>query len=160
MFTVRPDAGWQDSEVRVRTGYLVRCEPEGKWGDFYGLYGPAGNPETYKDNHHVKAPVYALLMKISASTNKVYYVGGATNITAERGGTLMFRANASLQSKMVGAMRVAITAMPDTDGDGVSDYEEVFILGTDPTVPDSRGGGFGDRLGTPRRSSRGTDTHQ
>jgi hypothetical protein len=34
----------------------------------------------------------------------------------------------------------------DTDGDGLSDYDEVFIHGTDPTNPDSDGDGIGDGL--------------
>lgn len=33
---------------------------------------------------------------------------------------------------------------PDTDGDGLTDYDEHFIWGTDPTNPDTDGDGFSD----------------
>jgi hypothetical protein len=32
----------------------------------------------------------------------------------------------------------------DTDGDGLSDYDEVFVYGTDPTNPDTDGDGMKD----------------
>jgi predicted lipoprotein with Yx(FWY)xxD motif len=33
---------------------------------------------------------------------------------------------------------------PDTDGDGLSDGDEVYLHETDPTNPDSDGDGFSD----------------
>lgn len=33
---------------------------------------------------------------------------------------------------------------PDTDGDGLTDYEEIYVYGTDPLNPDTNGNGFTD----------------
>lgn len=33
---------------------------------------------------------------------------------------------------------------PDTDGDGLTDYDEIFVYGTDPLNPDTDGDGFTD----------------
>ncbi|MCC5941813.1 MAG: hypothetical protein JJU37_09745 [Balneolaceae bacterium] len=33
---------------------------------------------------------------------------------------------------------------PDTDGDGLSDYDEIFLFGTDPLIKDTSGNGFTD----------------
>lgn len=33
---------------------------------------------------------------------------------------------------------------PDTDGDGLSDYDEIFLYGTDPLIKDTAGNGFTD----------------
>ncbi len=33
---------------------------------------------------------------------------------------------------------------PDTDGDGLTDYEEIYVYGTDPLNPDTDGDGFSD----------------
>lgn len=33
---------------------------------------------------------------------------------------------------------------PDTDGDGLSDYDEIFVYGTDPLTKDTSGNGFTD----------------
>ena len=41
-------------------------------------------------------------------------------------------------------MRAIAFTPPDTDGDGLSDYEEVAYLGTDPDDPDSDGDGVND----------------
>lgn len=32
----------------------------------------------------------------------------------------------------------------DTDGDGLSDYDEIYVWGTDPTNPDTDGDGYWD----------------
>jgi hypothetical protein len=144
VFQVEAAKPWQDSGVPVRQGHLIRLEPEGRWGDRFGQFGPAGNPQIVKDHHLVAAPAYALLMKISCETNLAHLVAGPTNIVATRTGTLQFRANISLAEDASGTMRVAIATFRDSDGDRLSDEDERAVWKTDPFNPDTDGNGFTD----------------
>lgn len=83
-------------------------------------------------------------MKINTSTNSPYFIGSQTNVTATHTGTLMFRSNTSLPKGLRGEVTVRVMTGPDTDGDRLSDYEEVYLWKTDPQVVDSNGSGFTD----------------
>jgi len=45
---------------------------------------------------------------------------------------------------MSGALKVRVTVAPDTDGDGISDYEEINTWKTNPLRVDSDGDSFSD----------------
>ncbi len=143
-FEVNAAGQWQDSGVSVRKGYIINIEPEGEWGDKFETFGPGGNAKVIKTHHLVKAPAYALLMKISCETNFSHLVAGPTNITASRSGTIQFRANTSLPEDAAGAVRVVFFPSRDSDGDQLSDEDEISIWKTDPLNPDTDGNGFSD----------------
>ena len=48
------------------------------------------------------------------------------------------------KSERILSERIGITADTDTDGDGITDFDEVEIFKTDPTNPDSDNDGFND----------------
>ncbi len=141
---VQADGVWQNSGVYARRGELIQCEAEGRWGDVDGMYGPEGNKKVYKDHLGVSAPAYGLLMMLSTETNKAFYVGSETNIAAYRSGHVMFRNNVSLSHRSSGQVRVSLKVVHDADDDGVSDFDEIHVWGTDPLNPDTDGHGFGD----------------
>lgn len=145
VFSVKAAQPWQDSGVYVWQGDVVQCVATGKWSDHNGTYGPEGNPEILKDHLGTKAPANALLMRISSQTNQAYYIGRETNLIAETRGNLLFRSNVSLPVDVSGQIAVEITVGPDADGDGVSDYDEVYVWKLDPLNPDTDGDGFTDR---------------
>ncbi len=144
VMVVQANGVWQNSGVYARRGQLIQCVAEGRWGDADGTYGPAGNKKIYKDHLGVRAPAYGLLMMFSTETNKAFYVGSKSNITAYMSGHLMFRNNVSLPHRSSGQVKVGVRVVHDTDGDGVSDFDEVHLWGTDPENPDTDGHGFGD----------------
>ncbi len=41
-------------------------------------------------------------------------------------------------------MNIQILKTIDSDGDGISDYDEIYVIGTDPFNPDTSGNGFND----------------
>jgi RHS repeat-associated protein len=43
-----------------------------------------------------------------------------------------------------GFFRLTGLGLPDTDGDGLLDFEEIMLIGTDPTNPDTDGDGWSD----------------
>ncbi len=141
---VQADGVWQNSGVYARRRQLIQCEAEGRWGDVDGMYGPEGNKKVYKDHLGVAAPAYGLLMMLSTETNKAFYVGSATNIAAYRSGYVMFRNNVSLPHRSSGQLRVSLKIAQDADDDGLSDFDEVHVWGTDPGNADTDGHGFGD----------------
>jgi hypothetical protein len=145
---------WQNSGVYARRGQLIECVAEGRWGDVDGMYGPEGNKKVYKDHLGVAAPAYGLLMMLSTETNKAFYVGAGTNIAAYMSGHVMFRNNVSLPHRSTGQVKVTLKVAQDSDGDGVSDFDEIHVFGTDPLNPDTDGHGFGDlkKVGEMRRS--------
>ena len=144
VFEVQAARPWQDSGVSVQQGNIISLEPQGCWGDKFGEFGPAGNPQIIKTHHLVDAPAFALLMKISCETNFSHVVAGQTNIVASRSGTIQFRSNISLSENVTGTMQVAIATFRDSDGDMLADEDEINIWHTDPFNPDSNGNGFTD----------------
>lgn len=140
---------WQKSGLWVNVGDVVHCVAEGKWSDHHGSYGPEGNPEIIKDHLGLKAPANALLMKIDYHTNiylraQVVLVGKETNVVAKGTGPLLFANNISLTTGNYGEIKVTVTMAPDTDEDGISDYDEITVWKTDPTHTDSDGDRFPD----------------
>jgi hypothetical protein len=144
LITVQAGLLWQASGVYAHKSNVVHCAAEGQWGDSFGKYGADGNPAIIKDHLGVKAPAYSLLMRIGDRTNMVYFIGSETNIVAGSSGELKFRGNFSLPTGMRGAIRVRVAVGADTDGDGVSDYDELRVWRTDPLRADSDGDGFSD----------------
>jgi hypothetical protein len=142
--TVQADGVWQNTGVYARKGELIECEAEGKWGDVDATYGPAGNKQVYKDHLGVAAPAYGLLMKLSTHTNDAFYVGARSNVVADLSGHVMFRNNVSLPHRSFGEVVVKLKVVHDADRDGVSDFDEVYIWGTDPLNSDTDGDGFSD----------------
>ncbi len=141
--------GWQASGIVARRGDIVNCIAEGQWGDQHGLYGPQGNPAIYKDHLGISAPANALLMKIDFHTNQFLHaqivpIAQATNLIARASGQILFANNVSLPLGMQGLIKVTLTTASDSDGDGVSDYDEITLWQTDPLHPDSAGSGFRD----------------
>jgi hypothetical protein len=135
---------WQNSGVSVRQGDVLHCLAEGRWSDNFGEYDPGGDPTRMQDNFGVNAPANSLLLRISGQTNRVYAVGKQANIRAERSGHVFLRGNAALFPGARGRLKVTLMPAPDTDGDGLSDYEEIFLWRTNPHRRDSNGAGFGD----------------
>ncbi|MFN2351441.1 MAG: thrombospondin type 3 repeat-containing protein [Kiritimatiellia bacterium] len=144
VFPVHADRGWQNSGISVRRGEIIHCMAEGQWGDDFGLCGPRGQPRTRRGNFGVEAPANGLLMRLSGQTNRVYFVGEQANIVAERPGHVFFRGNATVAPNPRGALQVTLMVARDSDGEGLSDYEELQIWGTDPLRADSDGTGFTD----------------
>jgi hypothetical protein len=63
---------------------------------------------------------------------------------------------------MRGELKVRVTVATDTDGDGISDYEEIHTWKTNPLRVDSDGDGFSDLEEINDRQYRPTvpaDTH-
>ncbi len=137
-------AGWQDSGIKVKKNQVISCYAEGKWGDYFGMYGPDGNSENIKTHHGVSAPAYSLLMRVSNDTNVVWAIGRSTSIVTKTSGTLFFRSNTSLTNGLNGQVKVYCSVADDDDGDGLSNYEEVYIWKTDPHSIDTDGNGFSD----------------
>ena len=142
--TVQADRTWQDSHIRVKRGQVIQCKAEGQWNDHFAAYGPEGNPDIYKKHFGVNAPANSLIMQISSQTNKAYFIGKQTNVVAERSGEIRFRKNYSLPIGMEGNIKVNVKVGSDADADGVSDYDEIHVLKTNPLSPDSDGDGFPD----------------
>ena len=128
----------------MRQGDVLHCLAEGRWSDNFGEYDPGGDPTRPQDNFGVKAPANSLLLRISGQTNRVYAVGRQANIRVERSGHVFLRGNAALFPGARGRLKVTLMPAPDTDGDGLSDYEEIFLWRTNPHRRDSNGAGFGD----------------
>ncbi len=147
---VRADAPrWQNSGLTIQRGEIVTCRPAGRWGDRNGSYGPEGNPAILKDHLGLCAPANALLMKIDFHTNaylfaQVVHVKEEISIAAQASGPILFANNVSLPSGQRGEMKVTVSVAPDTDEDGLSDYDEVTLWKTDPLNADSDGDGFRD----------------
>jgi len=142
--TVLADRGWQESRIRVRAGQVIQCVAEGEWSDHFNSYGPEGNPDIQKGHFGVMAPANSLIMQIGQHTNISYYIGSRTNVVAERSGELRFRKNFSLPIGMKGEVKVRVKICDDADGDGLADYDEIFLWKTDPLSIDSDGDGFSD----------------
>ncbi len=143
-FEVVASQKWQESGVPVRKGNIISLKPEGTWGNQFGSFGPGGNPDIIKTHHLVNAPAFALLMKISCETNRSHIVAGPTNIVATRSGTLQFRSNISINTGVTGSMQVVIATFRDSDGDMLSDEDEINIWKTDPYNTDTDGNGYTD----------------
>lgn len=141
---VQADRAWQNSRIKVKRGQVIQCSAEGQWNDHFASYGPEGNPDIYKKHFGVHAPANSLIMQISNQTNIAYFIGKQTNIVAERSGEILFRKNYSLPVGMEGEIKVNVKVCSDADGDGVCDYDEIFIYKTNPLSPDSDGDGFSD----------------
>ncbi len=135
---------WQNSGIAVRQGEVLHCLAEGTWRDDFGEYGPGGDPDRMQDNFGVNAPANSLLLRLSGQTNRVYAAGEQANIQVERSGHVFLRGNAALSPGARGRLKVTLMPAPDADGDGLSDYEEIFLWHTNPRRRDSNGAGFGD----------------
>jgi hypothetical protein len=146
IFTVNADvAGWQDSGVRVKQNQVISCHAEGKWGNYFETYGPDGTTENIKTHHGVSAPAYTLLMRVSSDTNLVWIIGKGTSVVAKTtSGNLFFRSNISLTNGLHGSVKVYFSVADDDDGDGLSNYEEIYIWKTNPNSVDTNGNGFSD----------------
>lgn len=144
LVTVQASQLWQPSGISANRSNIVYCIANGQWSDSFAEYGAAGNPDTIKNHLGVSAPAYGLLMRIGDQTNMVYFIGQETNVVAGGSGELKFRNNFSLPSGMHGEMKVRVTVAIDTDGDGISDYEEIHTWNTNPLRVDSDGDSFSD----------------
>ncbi|MFH1476978.1 MAG: hypothetical protein ABIH24_05755 [Verrucomicrobiota bacterium] len=142
--TVQADQLWQPSGIFASRSNVIHCIASGQWSDSFGKYGAGGNPETIKTHLGVSAPAGGLLMRIGDNTNMTYFIGQNTNVVAGDSGELKFRKNFSLPSGMRGELQVRVTVATDTDGDGVSDYDEIHIWKTNPLRADSDGDSFSD----------------
>ncbi len=144
LVTVQASQLWQPSGIYANQGNIIHCVSTGKWNDSFAKYDAAGNPDTIKTHLGISAPASGLLMRIGDQTNLVYFIGQETNITAGGSGELKFRNNFSLPSGMRGELKLRVTVATDTDGDGISDYEEIHTWKTNPLRADSDGDGFDD----------------
>jgi hypothetical protein len=144
LVTVQASQLWQPSGISANQGNIIHCVATGQWSDSFAKYGAAGNPDTMKTHLGVSAPAYGLLMRIGDQTNRVYFIGQETNVVAGDSGELKFRSNFSLSSGMNGELKVRVTVATDTDGDNISDYDEINIWHTNPLRVDSNGVGFSD----------------
>ncbi len=144
LVTVQANQLWQPSRISVNYSNIIHCVATGQWSDSFAKYGAAGNPEIMKNHLGVSAPACGLLMRIGNDTNMVYFIGQETNVVAGGSGELKFRNNFSLSSGMSGELKVRVTVATDTDGDGISDYEEIHTWKTNPLRVDSDGDGFSD----------------
>ena len=142
--TVQANQLWQSSGIYARQGYVIHCVSTGQWSNSFAEYGADGNPNTIKAHLGVSAPAHGLLMRLGDQTNMVYFVGLETNVAAGSSGELKFRNNFSLSFGMHGELKVRVTVAPDTDGDGISDYEEINTSKTNPLRTDSDGDRFSD----------------
>lgn len=144
LITIQANKLWQGSGIFARRGDVIRCVATGYWSDAFARYTAAGNPDTLKTHLGVVAPASGLLMRLGDQTNTVYFLGKETNVVAASSGELKFRNNFSLALGMSGALKVQVSVAPDTDGDGLSDYEELFTWKTNPLRVDSDGDRFSD----------------
>lgn len=144
LITVQANELWQGSGIFARRGDVIRCVATGYWSDAFARYTAAGNLDTLKTHLGVVAPASGLLMRLGDQTNKVYFLGKETNVVAASSGELKFRNNFSLALGMSGALKVQVSVAPDTDGDGLGDYEELFTWKTNPLRVDSDGDRFSD----------------
>jgi len=144
LVTVQASQLWQPSGISANQGNIIHCIATGQWSDSFAKYGADGNPETIKTHLGVSAPASGLLMRFGDQTNMVYYIGKETNVVAGSSGELKFRNNFSLPKGIRGELKVRVTVATDTDGDGVSDYEEMHTWQTNPLRVDSDGDGFSD----------------
>jgi hypothetical protein len=144
LITVQASQLWQPSGISANRGDIVHCVAIGQWSDSFAEYGAGGNTNTIKTHLGVPAPANGLLMRIGDQTNMVYFIGQETNVVAGGSGELKFRNNFSLSSDMRGELKVRVTVAIDTDGDGISDYDEIHIWHTNPLRVDSDGDGFSD----------------
>ncbi len=157
-FVQAAQAGWQNSGLQARRGQIIHCRAEGQWNDSFNDYGPEGNPQIIKGHLGIEAPANALLMKVHYHTNdylsaQVIRVGRETTVVARGSGALLFANNASLPLGQSGAIQVTLTVANDSDGDGVSDYDEIMLWHTDPQRADSDGSGFSDAQTINRRKA-------
>jgi len=136
---------WQPSGIFANRGDIIHCVANGRWSDSFAEYGADGNPDTLKTHLGVSAPANGLLMRIGDDTNMVYFIGQETNVAAGCAGELNFRDNFSLSQGIRGELKVRVTVATDTDGDGISDYEEINTWHTNPLRVDSDGDGFSDQ---------------
>jgi chitinase len=73
---------------------------------------------------------------LALSTSNAPYAGVLTNLSA---GVYVVMAEATdNQGNSSFSATVTLIVSPDTDGDGISDYEEI-LMGTDPTNPNDPG---------------------
>src|ERR1035437_3555774 len=142
--TVQASQLWQPSGIFANKSDIIHCAATGQWGDSFAKYGADGNPATMKTHLGVSAPASGLLMRIGDQPNRVYFIGQETNVVAGSSGELKFRNNFSLSSGMRGELKVRVTVATDTDGDNISDYDEINIWHTNPLRVDSNGVGFSD----------------
>jgi|GEM_PF-2075519 len=145
LVTVQANQLWQSSGIYAQRGDIVHCVTAGKWSDSFAEYGADGNPDTIKTHLGVAAPASGLLMRLGDQTNLVYFIGQETNVAAGGSGELKFRNNFSLPLGMRGELKVRVTVAPDTDGDTISDYEEIRTWKTHPLRADSDGDSFSDQ---------------
>ena len=143
--TVQAGQLWQPSGIYANRGDIIHCVAAGQWSDSFAEYGADGNPDTIKAHLGVAAPASGLLMRLGDQTNMVYFIGQNTNVAAGSSGELKFRNNFSLSLGMRGELKVRVTVAPDTDGDNVSDYEELHTWKTNPLRVDSDGDSFSDQ---------------
>jgi fibronectin type 3 domain-containing protein len=73
---------------------------------------------------------------LAVSTNNAPYVGVLTNLSAGVYNVMAMATDDQGNSSF--SATITLIVSPDTDGDGISDYEEI-LLGTDPTDPDDPG---------------------
>ena len=144
LFTVQASQLWQPSGISANQGNIIHCVSTDQWSDSFAKYGADGNPDTIKTHLGVSAPASGLLMRMGDDTNMVYFIGKETNVVAGCSGELKFRNNFSLSLGISGELKVRVTVATDTDGDGISDYEEIYIWKTNPLRVDSDGDGFSD----------------
>lgn len=144
LVTVQAGQLWQSSGIFAKRGDIVHCTATGQWSDSFAKYGAAGSPDTIKTHLGVRAPASGLLMRIDDQTNTVCFIGQETNVVAGGSGELKFRNNFSLSSGMRGELKVRVSVATDTDGDNVSDYDEIHIWHTNPLRVDSDGDAFTD----------------
>ncbi len=143
-FAVEADLPWQNTGVLVRRGEVLHCLAEGQWSDDFGAYSAEGDPTRMHDIFPLQAPANSLILRFSTETNRVYYVGKQANIAVKRTGHVFLRRNGPLSPGVKGKIKVTLMPATDSDGDGLSDYEEIYLWGTDPHKADSNGTGFGD----------------
>ena len=144
LVTVQASQLWQPSGIAVKQTNIIHCVATGQWSDSFAKYGADGSPENIKTHLGVSAPASGLLMRIGDQTNMVYFIGKETNVVAGSSGELQFRNNFSLPLGMSGALKVRVSVATDTDGDGISDYEEINTWKTNPLRADSDGDSFSD----------------
>ncbi|MBI2440649.1 MAG: hypothetical protein HYV35_04680 [Lentisphaerae bacterium] len=144
LLTIQANELWQASGIFARQGDVIHCDAAGNWSDAFAKFTADGNPDILKTHLGVAAPAYGLLMRLGDQTNMVYFIGQATNVVAGRSGELKFRNNFSLPLGVSGELKVLVNVMPDADGDGVGDYQELATWKTNPLRKDSDGDSFSD----------------